>query len=123
MNVSKVRTEKVLFTQTGTPYYASPEVWKDQPYSYKSDLWSIGCVIYELCALTPPFHGKDLDELFENVCKGNPKRISKIYSDDLWKMILMLLQVNVDKRVTCNEFLNSKLILKKIEEMKKNPST
>ena len=50
MNVSKVIKEKVLLTQTGTPYYASPEVWRDEPYSYKSDLWSIGCVIYELCA-------------------------------------------------------------------------
>ena len=102
MNVSKVIKEKVLLTQTGTPYYASPEVWKDQPYSYKSDLWSIGCVIYELCALKPPFHGKDLDELFENVCKGDPERINKIYSEDLWKIILMLLQVDVDKRVDCN---------------------
>ena len=115
MNVSKVIKEKVLRTQTGTPYYASPEVWKDEPYSYKSDLWSIGCVIYELCALRPPFKGKDLDELYSNVCKGNLERISHIYSDDLWKMILMLLQVDVKKRVDCNEFLDSKLIMKKIK--------
>ena len=123
MNVSKVIKEKVLKTQTGTPYYASPEVWNDNPYSYKSDLWSIGCVIYELCELKPPFHGKDLDELYENVCKGKPKRIKKIYSDELWQMILMLLQVDVDKRVDCNKFLNSELILKKIKEMKENPKT
>ena len=123
MNVSKVIKEKVLRTQTGTPYYASPEVWNDNPYSYKSDLWSIGCVIYELCELKPPFHGKDLDELYENVCKGKPKRINKIYSDDLWNMILMLLQVDVEKRVDCNKFLNSDLILKKIKEMKENPKT
>ena len=123
MNVSKVIKEKVLRTQTGTPYYASPEVWNDNPYSYKSDLWSIGCVIYELCELRPPFQGKDLDELYENVCKGEPERINKVYSDDLWKMILMLLQVDVNKRVDCNQFLNSELIKKKIEEMKNNPST
>ena len=123
MNVSKVIKEKVLRTQTGTPYYASPEVWNDNPYSYKSDLWSIGCVIYELCALRPPFQGKDLDELYENVCKGQPERINKIYSDDLWEMILMLLQVDVNKRVDCTQFLNSNLIKKKIEEMKNNPNT
>ena len=122
MNVSKVIKEKVLRTQTGTPYYASPEVWRDEPYSYKSDLWSIGCVIYELCALRPPFKGKDLDELYGNVCKGNIERISHIYSDDLWKMIMMLLQVDVKKRVDCNEFLDSKLIMKKIKEMKENNS-
>ena len=118
MNVSKVIKEKELLTQTGTPYYASPEVWRDEPYSYKSDLWSIGCVIYELCALRPPFKGKDLDELFVNVCSGKVERISKAYSDDLWKMILMLLQVDVDKRCDCNKFLNSKLITRKIQEMK-----
>ena len=118
MNVSKVIKEKELLTQTGTPYYASPEVWRDEPYSYKSDLWSIGCVIYELCALRPPFKGKDLDELFVNVCKGKMDRISHIYSDNLWKMIQMLLQVEVDKRCDCDKFLNSKLITKKIHEMK-----
>ena len=122
MNVSKVIKEKVLLTQTGTPYYASPEVWRDEPYSYKSDLWSIGCVIYELCELHPPFRGKDLDELFEDVCKGEPKRINKLYSNDLWNMIKMLLQVDVEKRVDCNMFLKSKLIEDKIEEMKNNPS-
>ena len=118
MNVSKVIKEKELLTQTGTPYYASPEVWRDEPYSYKSDLWSIGCVIYELCALRPPFKGKDLDELFMNVCKGKVDRIDKVYSDDLWKMILMLLQVDVEKRCDCDKFLNSKLITRKIQEMK-----
>ena len=118
MNVSKVIKEKVLLTQTGTPYYASPEVWRDEPYSYKSDLWSIGCVIYELCALRPPFKGKDLDELFMNVCQGKAERISNVYSDDLWKMILMLLQTDVKKRCDCNKFLNSSLITRKIHEMK-----
>ena len=118
MNVSKVIKEKVLLTQTGTPYYASPEVWRDEPYSYKSDLWSIGCVIYELCALRPPFKGKDLDELFMNVCKGKAERINSVYSDDLWKMIQMLLKVDVKKRCDCDQFLNSKLIIRKIQEMK-----
>ena len=123
MNVSKVIKEKVLHTQTGTPYYASPEVWNDAPYSYKSDLWSIGCVIYELCELKPPFQGKDLDELYENVCRGQPQRINAAYSEDLWKMILMLLQVDVNKRVDCNKFLNSELIKKKMQEMKKDPNS
>ena len=121
MNVSKVIKEKVLMTQTGTPYYASPEVWRDEPYSYKSDLWSIGCVIYEMCNLEPPFNGKDLDELFENVCSGKLKRINICYSEDLWEMILMLLQNDVERRVNCDEFLESELIKKKIEELKDNP--
>jgi NIMA (never in mitosis gene a)-related kinase len=46
LNVSKVLKKELACTQTGTPYYASPEVWKDQPYGVKSDMWSLGCVLY-----------------------------------------------------------------------------
>ena len=120
MNVSKVLKEKLLRTQTGTPYYASPEVWRDKPYSYKSDLWSIGCIIYELCELKTPFTGNDIDELFINVCRGKLERINKIYSDDLWNMINLLLQVNVDKRINCDQFLDNQIVKQKIEEIKKN---
>ena len=55
LNVSKVAKKGLLYTQTGTPYYASPEVWKDEPYDIKSDVWSLGCVIYEMVTLKPPF--------------------------------------------------------------------
>lgn len=55
MNVSKIAKNGLLYTQTGTPYYASPQVWKDKPYDSKSDIWSLGCVIYEMCTLKPPF--------------------------------------------------------------------
>ena len=67
MNVSKVVKNKFLYTQTGTPYYASPEVWNDQPYDAKSDIWSLGCLIYELCALRPPFKGRDMEALYQKV--------------------------------------------------------
>ena len=48
LNVSKVMRKGLVYTQTGTPYYASPEVWKDLPYDNKSDIWSLGCVLYEI---------------------------------------------------------------------------
>jgi NIMA (never in mitosis gene a)-related kinase len=76
-----------------------------------------------MCTLRPPFNGKDLDDLFENVCRGKVKRISNYYSDDLWNMILMLLQKDVNKRVDCDGFLNSDLIKSKINEFKSNPNT
>ena len=70
LNVSKVAKKGLLYTQTGTPYYASPEVWKDQPYDLKSDIWSLGCVTYEMCHLKPPFQADDMNGLFKRVLKG-----------------------------------------------------
>ena len=71
-NVSKVvnHTEGFLHTQTGTPYYASPEVWKDRPYDFKSDIWSLGCVLYEMAALRPPFKASDMSGLYKKVVQA-----------------------------------------------------
>ena len=70
LNVSKVARRGLGYTQTGTPYYASPEVWKDQPYDLKSDMWSLGCVLYEMITLKPPFRAENMEGLFNRVCKG-----------------------------------------------------
>lgn len=89
LNVSKVNHAGLMFTQTGTPYYASPEVWKDKPYDSKSDLWSLGCVLYEMCALRPPFTASNMKGLYNKVIKGEYSRIPMAYSDDLSKVIDM----------------------------------
>ena len=46
LNVAKESIDGLLYTQTGTPYYASPEVWKDEPYNDRSDIWSLGVLLY-----------------------------------------------------------------------------
>jgi NIMA (never in mitosis gene a)-related kinase 1/4/5 len=79
MNVSKM-TKNMCKTQTGTPYYASPEVWKDLPYDKKSDIWSLGCVIYEAIALKPPFRANDMEGLYKKVTRGFYPRIPAEYS-------------------------------------------
>ena len=70
LNVSKVLKQGLAYTQTGTPYYASPEVWMDKPYNAKSDIWSLGCVVYEMAALRPPFQASDLQSLYKKVKAG-----------------------------------------------------
>jgi NIMA (never in mitosis gene a)-related kinase len=60
LNVSKITEKGLCHTQTGTPNYASPEVWKDEPYGPKSDVWSLGCAIYEMATLKPPFQADDM---------------------------------------------------------------
>ena len=91
LNVSKVAKKGLLYTQTGTPYYASPEVWRDQPYDSKSDIWSLGCVLYEMTTLKPPFRANDMNGLFKRVLKGVYPKITGTYSQDLSLMIKTLL--------------------------------
>ena len=87
MNVSKLNKQGFLLTQTGTPYYASPEIWQDKPYDYKSDIWSLGCVFYEMLAHNPPFMANDMKALYEKINRAIFRRIPIIYSDALQDLI------------------------------------
>ncbi len=80
MNVSKIMTQQMSYTQTGTPYYASPEIWRDKPYDFKSDIWSLGVIIYEIAALRVPFKADDIDGLYKTVCRGKYDDIDSSYS-------------------------------------------
>lgn len=93
MNVSKIAKKGLLYTQTGTPYYASPEVWKDQPYDGKSDIWSLGCVLYESITLKPPFRAEDMAGLYKKVIKGVYPKIPSHFSFDLNSTVKQLLVV------------------------------
>jgi NIMA (never in mitosis gene a)-related kinase len=106
LNVSKVNKRGLLHTQTGTPYYASPEVWQDKPYDAKSDIWSIGCVLYEMCAQVPPFRAPDMKGLYTKVIRGVYPPLPSVYSSDLSMIVKMLLQVNPANRPSCTKILN-----------------
>jgi NIMA (never in mitosis gene a)-related kinase len=43
------------YTGVGTPLYISPEMVQEQPYNEKSDIWALGCLMYELASKKPPF--------------------------------------------------------------------
>ena len=118
LNVSKVAKRGLGYTQTGTPYYASPEVWKDKPYDNKSDVWSLGCVLYEMITLRPPFRAQNMEGLYNKVCKGQFSRIPDKFSDDLYKVVQFLLQVNPVSRPSCEQILNHPIIQKRIEYFK-----
>lgn len=101
LNVSKVSKGGMLHTQTGTPYYASPEVWKDKPYDHKSDLWSLGCVLYEMITLLPPFRAQSMAALQKVVIKGVYEPISPTFSNELAHVVKSCLQVNPAQRLSC----------------------
>ena len=54
-------------TVVGTPYYLSPEIIESSPYSFKSDIWSLGVILYEMCALVPPFNAQSLHQLAQRI--------------------------------------------------------
>jgi NIMA (never in mitosis gene a)-related kinase len=78
-----------VFAQThvGTPYYMSPEQINEQKYNEKSDIWSLGCIIYEMAALRPPFKANSHLSLAMKIKAGKYDRIPQNYSDELWKTI------------------------------------
>ena len=118
LNVSKVAKRGLGYTQTGTPYYASPEVWKDKPYDNKSDIWSLGCVLYEMITLRPPFRAQNMEGLYNKVCKGQYSKIPDKFSDDLFQVVQFLLQVNPNSRPNCEQILNHPIVRKRIEYFK-----
>lgn len=110
MNVSIVTANGMARTQTGTPYYASPEVWQEKPYSNKCDVWSLGCVLYEMAALKPPFLSHDLKSLKKTIISGVYKRVPAAYSDDLEHLIRLCLKVDPKERPSATELLENDLL-------------
>ena len=118
LNVSKVVYKGLGYTQTGTPYYASPEVWKDQPYDNKSDIWSLGCVTFEMLALRPPFRAENIEKLYNKVIHGQYGKISDSYSQDIKEIIKFILKVNPADRPSCGQILNHEVVKKRLEFFK-----
>lgn len=112
LNVSKIAQDGMLYTQTGTPYYASPEVWQEKPYDNKSDIWSLGCIIYEMCSLNPPFRAKSMKGLYNSVLSGAYPKLPSHYSEELCSIIKMLLAVNPQKRPSCEQLLQHESIVR-----------
>jgi len=104
LNVSKITKKGLGYTQTGTPYYASPEVWRDKPYDIKSDMWSLGCVLYEMITLKLPFVAEDMDALYRRVQKGTYQKITNPLFQDLAFVIKNLLQISPKLRPTCGTY-------------------
>ena len=109
MNVSKILKQDFASTQTGTPYYASPEVWRDEDYNAKADIWSLGCVIFELCNLKQPFQASGLDRLYKKVQGKHIERFDGFYSEELQEMVHKCLTLDYLKRPGARELMTADL--------------
>ncbi|KAL5484897.1 hypothetical protein ACEPAI_7539 [Sanghuangporus weigelae] len=93
-------------TPVGTPYYMSPEIIQGRPYGTKSDIWSLGCVIYELCALSSPFVEVQTDAELSHLILNSPiPPLSGRYSDTLFNLIILMLNRNPILRPSVEQLL------------------
>ncbi|KAF9097293.1 G2-specific serine/threonine protein kinase [Mortierella sp. AD031] len=92
-------------TYVGTPFYMSPELIGEFSYNAKSDIWSLGCVIYEMCALEPPFLADTQAQLSARIKDGKTRPLPSLYSPDLESVIKWMLNVEHRYRPTTKDLL------------------
>ncbi|KAG4442076.1 hypothetical protein IFR05_002470 [Cadophora sp. M221] len=93
-------------TYVGTPFYMSPEICAAERYTLKSDIWSLGCIIYELCSREPPFNAKSHFQLVQKIKEGKVAPLPAVYSPELNAVIKDCLRVNPDRRPDTASLLN-----------------
>ncbi|NWH32930.1 NEK3 kinase, partial [Chloropsis hardwickii] len=92
-------------TYVGTPYYVPPEIWESLPYNNKSDIWSLGCILYELCTLKHPFQANSWKHLILKICKGSYDPLPSHYSYELHYLIKQMFKRNPQNRPSASTIL------------------
>ncbi len=94
-------------TTVGTPYYMSPEVIKGQPYDFSSDLWSLGCLLYELAALRNPFfkEGQSLYILGKNINACSYEPLAGQGQEGLQALVSAMLQPSPQARPSIQQLV------------------
>ncbi|KAF3896092.1 NEK protein kinase [Trichophyton interdigitale] len=85
-------------TYVGTPFYMSPEISAGERYTLYSDIWSVGCIMYELCKKEPPFNARTHVQLVQKIRDGKFAPLPDVYSSELRSVIASCLRVNPDHR-------------------------
>ncbi|XP_070591604.1 serine/threonine-protein kinase Nek8 isoform X5 [Erythrolamprus reginae] len=111
--ISKILSSKSkAYTVVGTPCYISPELCEGKPYNQKSDIWALGCVLYELASLKRAFEAANLPALVLKIMSGTFAPISDRYSPELRQLILSLLNLEPSKRPQLEEILAEALCVR-----------
>ncbi|KAL6866805.1 kinase-like domain-containing protein [Trichoderma novae-zelandiae] len=101
-----IKSHDFASTYVGTPFYMSPEICAAEKYTLKSDIWSLGCIIYELCAREPPFNAKTHFQLIQKIKEGRVAPLPDMYSPELNQVIKDCLKVNPDRRPDTAQLLH-----------------
>ncbi|KAM4654511.1 serine/threonine-protein kinase Nek4 isoform 2-T4 [Amazona ochrocephala] len=101
-------------TLIGTPYYMSPELFSNKPYNYKSDVWALGCCVYEMATLKHAFNAKDMNSLVYRIIEGKLPPMPKDYSPELVEIIRTMLSKRPEERPSVKTILRQPYIKRQI---------
>ncbi|CBZ24122.1 putative protein kinase [Leishmania mexicana MHOM/GT/2001/U1103] len=110
-------TVAMASTMCGTPCYFSPELCQGRPYNSKSDMWALGVLLYELCAGHVPFESTTMKALMRDIVHKQPPRIPAVYSQELWELIVQLLQKDARRRPDAGQVLMSPVLMKHVPDL------
>lgn len=97
-------------TYVGTPFYMSPEICAAEKYTLRSDIWAVGCIMYELCQKEPPFNARTHIQLVQKIREGKFPPLPEFYSPELRNTIGSCLRVNPDNRPDTAMLINTPII-------------
>lgn len=101
----------------------SPETVGNKPYNYKSDVWALGCILYEICSLKHPFNANDLRGLFVKIMRGVFPPIPFQYSSKLRNLVAKMLTVSPSKRPTIADILRYPFVAKQVQRYISSPQS
>lgn len=108
-------TVELARTCIGTPYYLSPEICENKPYNNKSDIWALGCVLYEMCTLKHAFEAGNMKNLVLKIIRGSYPPVSVHYSQELRSLLAQLFKRNPRERPSVSSILDKPFLTCRIE--------
>ncbi len=104
--VKKLNTEEQFATTILTDtYYMSPEQLEDGVFTSKTDIWALGCLLYEICTFANPFQGNNAFEIGNKIREGKIKSLPTIYKRELNRVIRWCLTKDPKDRPSVEDLL------------------
>uniref|UniRef100_S4RQ96 non-specific serine/threonine protein kinase n=1 Tax=Petromyzon marinus TaxID=7757 RepID=S4RQ96_PETMA len=110
-------TTELARTCIGTPYYLSPEICENKPYNHKSDMWALGCVLYEMCTLRHAFEAGNMKNLVLKIIRGSFPPVSAHYSSELRSTLSGLLRRDPRARPPVAVLLSRPLLMARAQRL------